>query len=60
MVPPGPTAVPVFASLKDTLIRLVMVPLFCAFQVAPPSVLRRILPELPTVTTVLASGADTA
>src|SRR6266851_10366463 len=52
-------AVPVAASTKVTAQRSVLVPLSWRVQVSPPSVLRTIIPRLPTATMVLASGADT-
>ena len=55
MVPELPTAVPVLASVKLTLLSVTVVPLVWLTQLAPPSVVRRMVPESPTAVPVLAS-----
>lgn len=55
-----PTAVQVLASLQETPPRQSVVPLDCAVQVAPPSVVRRIVPGFPTAVQGLASVQETA
>lgn len=61
MVPPLPTAVPVFASLRDTPPSALLVPLSCLAQVAPPSVVRTMVEKYPQdqepVTSALALDA---
>ena len=59
IVPPLPTAVPVFASLNQTLSSQWSVPLNWFTQVAPPSVVRRIVPPSPTAVPVFASLKQT-
>jgi len=46
MVEPAPTAVPVFGSVNDTLLRLRMVGLLSGTQFAPPSVVRKMVPPV--------------
>ena len=60
IVPPIPTAHPVFASMNETPESKWAVPLDCGVQVAPPSLVRRIVPPSPTTVPVLASVKDTA
>src|SRR5216683_1512614 len=60
MVPKSPTPVPVLASTKATPKRLLVVPLDWGVQVAPPFVVRRIVPPAPTATTVLGSRVAAA
>jgi len=57
MVPILPTAVPVFASTKDTPGRDVVIPLNWGAHVTPLSTVRRIVPW-PTAVAVLASKMD--
>jgi hypothetical protein len=54
IVPEAPTAVPVFASVKQTPHRSAVVPLVCANQFAPPSLVRTITPAVPTAVPVFA------
>ena len=50
---------PVFASVNETPERVVFVPLLWLTQVAPPSVVRRIVPLSPTAVPVFAPVNDT-
>jgi hypothetical protein len=66
MVPASPTAQPVFASMKNTASIARVDPVTCGFQVAPPSVVRRMVlmlglhdPWPPTAIPVLASVNQT-
>src|SRR5262249_31446709 len=60
MVPETPTTVPLLASTKETPKRLLVVPLDWVVQVAAPSSVRKMVPKLPTTTTVLEPGAAAA
>jgi hypothetical protein len=55
IAPAGPTAVPVFASTKETPLSQFVVPLLWRVQVVPPSVVRRIVPPSPTAHAVFGS-----
>src|SRR5436190_17670680 len=58
MVPPSPTAVPLFASMKETAHRVCVVPLAWIVQLFPPSVVRTIVPYSPTTVPVFASTKE--
>src|SRR6516225_3675495 len=60
MVPPVPTTVQVLASVQEMDPKLSNVPTDWSDQVAPPSSVRSINPELPTATAVLALITVTA
>jgi hypothetical protein len=55
MVPFSPNAIPLLALEKVTSVSVTFVPLDCAVQVAPPSMVRRIVPFLPTAVPILVS-----
>src|SRR5258708_2842061 len=59
--PRPPTATPVLASVNQTPLSELVVPLGCISQLTPPSAVRRITPpKLPTVVTVSGSIIATA
>src|SRR5436309_10587489 len=58
MVPPSPTAVPLFASMKETAHRVCVVPLAWIVQLFPPSVVLTIAPYSPTMVPVFASTKE--
>src|SRR5438876_7336940 len=58
MVPPSPTAVPLFASMKETAHRVCVVPLAWIVQLFPPSVVLTIVPYSPTTVPVSASTKE--
>jgi hypothetical protein len=59
IVPLCPTAVPLFASVKETLRISFVVPLVCGAQVVPPSVVLKIVPLCPTAVPLFASVKET-
>src|SRR5262249_42040654 len=59
MMPPAPTTVHVLASVQETPVSQSVVPLFWGVQVAPPSVVCRMVPLSPAVVHVLASVHET-
>ena len=58
-MPDEPTAVPVFALVKETPYNEIVVPLVCEVQFVPPLVVLRIVPNVPTVVPLFASVKET-
>src|SRR6266536_3576978 len=59
IIPYQLTAVPLFASVKETALRLLVVPLVWLTQLAPPSIVLRMIPFSPTAVPWLVSVKDT-
>jgi len=60
IVPVLPTAVPIFASVKETDRSFFVVPLVWLIQALPPLVVLSIVPVLPTTVPIFASVKETA